>query len=502
MSRINTNVSSLLAQRVLSSNNRGLNTSLERLSTGLAINRGADDPAGLIASENLRSEKAAIGAAIGNAERADQVLNIAEGGLGEISALLVEVQGLVTEAANDSGLSADEKEANQLQVDSILQTIDRIAGSTSFQGVKLLNGTYDFTVASQAAEVAGYQVNASKLEHGDSRAVQLVVTQSAQHGGLVLDFIGEEVDLLDSDSRLTFEVTGAKGSREFSFASGTATSAVVAAINTFTSVTGVSALLSQEFGVFRDVVLKSTGYGSDQFVSVDVIDDGGSNADIYGLAAKDENVLGSLSSSVAGATSAVRDNGQDVEATINGQAATTGGKVARINSDYLDLSVELTDAGAGAEGTIDAFRITGGGASFNLGSEVNISNQVSVGIGNVAARNLGTVSLGFLDDLGSSKGLNLVDGDLAKAQQVVDRAISQVSDIRGRLGAFQKNVVGATIRALGVSLENTSSVESAIRDTDFASEAAELTRSQILVNAATNVLSIANSQPQSVLSLL
>ncbi|MBY0311541.1 MAG: flagellin, partial [Phycisphaerales bacterium] len=105
MSRINTNVQSLIAQRVLGQNNNSLNTSLERLSTGLRINRGKDDPAGLIASEKLRSEKNSINAAIGNAERADQVVNIAEGGLSEVSSLLTELQGLVTNTANTAGLS-------------------------------------------------------------------------------------------------------------------------------------------------------------------------------------------------------------------------------------------------------------------------------------------------------------------------------------------------------------------------------------------------------------
>jgi len=100
MSRINTNVQSLIAQRVLGMNNQSLSKSLERLSTGLKINRGKDDPAGLIASEALRSEMKAINAAIDNSERADQVVNIAEGGLGEISNLLTELQGLVTTSAN------------------------------------------------------------------------------------------------------------------------------------------------------------------------------------------------------------------------------------------------------------------------------------------------------------------------------------------------------------------------------------------------------------------
>src|SRR5688572_33445948 len=120
MSRINTNVSSLIAQRVLRRNNDSLNQSLERLSTGLKINKGADNPAGLIASENLRLEKAGITTAIDNAERASNIIGTAEGGLAEVSSLLNELQSLVGQAANTGGLSSEEVAANQLQVDSIL----------------------------------------------------------------------------------------------------------------------------------------------------------------------------------------------------------------------------------------------------------------------------------------------------------------------------------------------------------------------------------------------
>ena len=98
--------------------------------------------------------------------------------------------------------------------------------------------------------------------------------------------------------------------------------------------------------------------------------------------------------------------------------------------------------------------------------------------------------------------LNIVDGDLTNAHRVVSASIKQVSELRGRLGAFQKNTVGATIRSLGVSLENTLAAESVIRDADFAAETSALTRSQILTQSATQVLSIANSQPQNALQLL
>ena len=131
MSRINTNIASLTAARILNMQNQQLNKSLERLSTGLKINSGADNPSGLIASENLRNEKRSIEQAIINAERADTIVGTADGALIEVSKLLVELQGLIGEVANEGGLSQEEIDANQLQVDSIVSTINRVAQSTS-----------------------------------------------------------------------------------------------------------------------------------------------------------------------------------------------------------------------------------------------------------------------------------------------------------------------------------------------------------------------------------
>jgi len=502
MSRINTNVSSLIAQRMLGQHNLQLTKSLERLSTGLAINRGSDGPAALIASERLRSEKVALASAIGNAERADQVVNIAEGGLQEINALLLEVQSLVVDSANEAGLSIEEKHANQLQIDSILQTIDRISTATTFQDTKLLNGTYDFTVSNQAAIVDDFAIHAAKLGHDDTRAVNLVVTASAQHGGLFLSANGVKFNLDDADARFTIEIAGNKGTREFSFASGTLLVDAADAINTFKSVTGVVATK-----IGTGIALRSEAFGSNAFVSVDVIDDAGQNGAVHMFSSSDENtVRHGNATAFASATNPIRDNGQDVGAIVNGITATSDGKSLTINTDFLNLDIDLSDAGATSLSRTRAFNITGGGAKFNLGPSINFTNQVSLGVPNIASRYLGGTVDGStrfqLDDLGYGKGLNVVDGDLQTAQMVVNKAISQVSTLRGRLGAFQSNVIGSTIRSLGVTLENTSAAESAIRDTDFASESAQLTRSQILVNAATNVLAIANALPQNVLTLL
>lgn len=119
MSGVNTNVQSLLARRVLNANIAAQNQALERLSAGLRINRGKDDPAGLIASETLRNAEVAIGAAIDNSRRADSVLAVAEEALQEISSLLLELDNLIDRSAGEAGLSSEEMAADQLQIFAI-----------------------------------------------------------------------------------------------------------------------------------------------------------------------------------------------------------------------------------------------------------------------------------------------------------------------------------------------------------------------------------------------
>ena len=514
MSRINTNVQSLIAQRILSGNNQMLSQSLERLSTGLRINRGKDDPAGLIVSERLRSEIGATNAAISNAERADQVVNIAEGGLQEVSSLLTELQGLVTTSASTAGLSIEEKEANQLQIDSILQTIDRISSATSFQGIKLLNGNFDYQVSNIDSAVDAYTVNGAKFNSGSSVDVDVVITQSAQLAGQFLSFGAATLDLQSSGGTFTIEISGSEGSRELTFNSSVSMENIADAINTFTDVTGVIA--SSVVGG-TGVTINSDQYGSSQFVSVKIVDDGGVQQGTVGIYSFDPDAARTLDAGSVvdfdsdAASNGQRDVGQDLGATINGQTATSNGRDLRINTDFLDVKLTINSSNAEALGTIDAFEITGGGADFQLAPNVDIAGKVSIGLQEVASRKLGQVDVStttgetdfrFLDDMGSGKLLNVVDGDLTAAQDVIANAISEVSGIRGRLGAFQKNVVSATIRSLNIANENTAAAQSLIRDADFAAETASLTRNQILVSASTNVLSLANSQPQQVLQLL
>jgi flagellin len=469
MSRINTNISSIIAARVLNQQNNAMNKSLQRLSTGLRINAGADDPSGLIASEVLRGEKAAITAAINNGERARQVIATAEGSLNEVSSLLIELEDLVSTAANTDGISQDEVSAKQLQVDSILSTINRISNSTEFEGKKLLNGTLDYTLSNSGSDLDAVEVFSTKLVEGQKRTVVVEVTNSAEVGQVYFAGSG-----LAAGNNITLQVTGNRGMDVLSFAGSSSITDMATAINQSTELTGVSATVSSSNRLY----ISSITYGSDAFVSI--------------------KQIAGTSITIAGGTSGV-DYGTDASVLINGQAATTAGLVASLNTDSLSMQITMSSTFGTTLGS-HTFGITGGGATFSLSPDV-LTGRAGIGIMSVASGSLGGIE-GKLSTLGSGMTNDLSSDNLGTAQRVVKSAIKQVASLRGRLGAFQTLTIDSTINSLNVALENTTAAESSIRDTDFATETANLTRSQILVQAATTVLKNANSAPQSILALL
>ncbi len=474
MSRINTNISSLQALNSLGANQMALSTSLQRLSTGLKINTAKDDPAGLIASESLKSEQTGINQAIDNANRANNMVGTAEGGLNEVSNLLNQLEGLVNQSANTGAMSPDEIAANQLQVDSILNTINRIAGTTTFANKKILDGTLDYTTSGVAASAfATLHVNSANLPANQPEAVVVQVTNSATQGQL--NYTGTAAAGKDyiGGSAITLEISGNAGTTQLSFAGSSTLSSIVAAINTIQSTTGVTASANGTALAF-----KASQYGSKNFVSV-------------------KTIAGTFA--VTGGTSG-KAVGTDAHVVVDGAQAQADG----LNVNYRDanLDVEFTLSSALNNGKTKTFGITGGGANFQLGSVVNENNKVSVGIQSVSTYDLGDSALGFLSSLGSGGGNALNSLSLDNAQTILTKAITQVASLRGRLGAFQKFTVGSTINSLNVAYENVSAAESSIVDTDFASETAKLTRAQILVQANTSVLAQANATPQNVLTLL
>jgi flagellin len=466
MSRINTNIQSLTAMRTMAKNQADQATRLQRLSSGLRINSGKDAPAALIASETLRAEIAGIHQAVDNSTRAGNVINTAEGALSEVSALLLEVQSLTNEAANTGALSPEEVKANQLQLDAILNSVNRISNTTQFNGVKLLNGSLDYqTSGVNSAEIDNVQIYSAKFPDNGTASVIVQVVGSAQLGEV--DFSASGIGA----TPVTIEIAGNGGTEQLSFAASTHNSAIAVAVNQLTQATGVSAVLSG-----AALRMTSIAYGSRQFVSVQA---------------------------VSGSFVTGKDFGQDAQVNINGSKAETDGLTASVRSDNFDVTLTLDPAfGTTINPTGTAFTIIGGGAKFQVGSEVSPQGQISIGIGSVSTSKLGNAVAGYLSSLGSGGTSSLVSGNTVQSQRIITAAIRRVADLRGRLGAFQKDVLETNINSLNVTLENVTASESAIRDADFAVETAAMTRSQILIQANTSVLAQANSSPQAVLSLL
>lgn len=233
------------------------------------------------------------------------------------------------------------------------------------------------------------------------------------------------------------------------------------------------------------LTLSSTDFGSSAFAEVNVLS-------------------GTFVTQDASSNTVSRDEGTDVVATINGSRAYGDGLRASLKTATLDVSLTF-DSAANTNSNTVAFSVTGGGSNFQIGEEVSAYGQVGIGIEAVNTARLGGLS-GKLYELGTGGGKSLLDvGPSVQGSNlvdIVDEALDRVSTLRGRLGAIQKNVIETNVATLGVALENISEARSQIVDTDFATETANLTKSQILSQAGISVLSIANQQPQQVLSLL
>ncbi len=507
MSRINTNVQSLIARRVLNINNASLNLSLERLSTGLRINSGRDDPAGLIASEILRSSMRAISSAIGNANRADTIVVVAEGGLQEISSLLLDLESLIDQTANEAGLTNEEVSANQVQIDSILQSINRLADATAFGGKQLLNGNLDFTTSGvNVNEPTGatldhldlVRIHSAKIAQGSHRSITLTRTVASEVAHLSAVPMGTDgAGALNGTlgNTTSIQIAGIHGGQLLNFASGTATADIVTAINDRSLLTGVAASANQ--GAFGNgiasISLHSTTFGADAFVSVTIMENEGSTVSSSALDL--ENVTGAVLK---------RDTGVDGTFTANGTAAIVKGLELSVRAADLSFNLTLSTAFGGGTSTETqtSFEITGGGGVFSISPTVGLAGQASIGISEVSTAKLGNGTDGFLSTLASGLANDLDNKNFTTAQRIVRAAINQVATLRGRIGGFQKDTLATTINSLRVAFENITAAESAIRDADFAVETSNLTRAQILVNSSTVVLQIANAQPQNILALL
>ncbi len=517
MSRINTNISSVIAQSNLNRSSKELNLRLERLSTGLRINRGRDDPAGLIISERIRSDVQGVDQGIKNAERASSVISTTESSLAEINDLLNSIRSLTIEAANTGASSAAERAANQLQIDSAIESITRISNTASFGGLKLLNGSLDYTLSGlSSAEITTARINNASFVNQSSLQIDVDVVASAQTAALYYNGNTTPVGVLLS--AMTLEIAGPDGVQVITLASGRPLAQVAQAVNNLTALTGVEATLINGSAA-SGMVFRTADYGSDAFVSVKRIGGPGSAADSFDTFKFANNAPVSAgtpfgwSALITAGTlvTGERDTGQNVAALVNGNLANGKGLKVSVNSPALALELLLDQSFAtDPTATASTFYVTGGGALFQLGPNINAQQQTQIGLPSVAASRLGaTLADGAVQYLSSLKsGLgnsieeNVTANDFTTAEAVLAAAIDEVTLMRGRLGAFERNVLATNVRSLQAQFENLTASGSQIRDADFAAETSALTRAQILSSAGTSTLTLANQQAQQVLQLL
>ncbi len=512
MARINTNISSLIAQHNLNKVQENLDLRLERLSTGLRLNRGADDPAGLIVSERLRAELSGLDQGIKNAERASSVISTAEASLSEVSDLLNSIKALVVEAANSGAISIEEKRANQLQIDSALESITRISNTASFAGLKLLDGSLDYlTSGLDQSNIALARINAVRFGTRSTVDVDVEVIESAQVASLYLSTNTSFVTPGQMPSAVSFEIAGPTGVQVLDFASGLTIDQVIQAVNAVSDNTGVRAerVTAGAAGLTSGIRFKSVAFGSDAFVSVQRLGNSGQFAQLYKI---DNNGQVPIVWGTSAVTLANRDSGKDVVAIVNGAVASGRGVSLSVRDSSLDIELNLTESFATTlTGTPTQFTITGGGALYQLGPQVISAQQTNIGIRSMADSRIGgtlvtlsdgSLELQFLNSI-KSGGLNdLLKGNFIAASSILETAIDEVSVLRGKLGAFERNTLQTNVRSLQSAVENVTAATSQIRDADFAAETSALTRAQVLSSAGTTVLATANSSIQNVLQLL
>lgn len=471
--RINTNISAMNALRNVGQANASFNQSITRLSTGLRINSAADDPAGLIISESFRAQLNGLDAALRNSQDAVNYAKTAEGALDEINLLLRDARGLAVASANTGTLSQSAIQANQTQLQSISQSITRIAQQTQFGTKRLLDGSSGVTANSVAGNLVSQIYVGGQFAGGavtSNTSVVATLTQAATQASIT----GVTATLGQTVGAGSFSINGVS----FSTSATTTAQEVIDQINAAQAQTGVAASHNG-----TAIILNTAAFGSN--ARIDLTD-----------------ANGIVRAAGPGYTSAV---GVNALATVQVGTATALFTSSQSGNGGLTLSdadgntISLTAAGNVVASVQNATigQITVGSSQFQIGA--NAGQVTNLSLGNFAASQLGTgVVAGF-----NFSNLDLTSATGAQnAMKIIDAAIEQVSKSRGQIGSFQRNVLESNIRSLGIARESLAATESTIRDTDVAAEMTTFSKLQILQQAGMSVLAQANQAPQAVLNLL
>ena len=468
---INTNIASLTAQRNLSESQSVSSTAMERLSSGLRINSAKDDAAGLAIANRFSAQSQGMAIATRNASDGISLAQTAEGALQEVTDNLLRMRELAVQSANNT-LSAADRTALDTEFNQLVAEIDRVATSTTYNGLTLLDGS---------RTAATFQVGAAA-----NQTVEMAAIASSRTASLG-QFTGVSATAVSAGSSATanqtLTITGGDGN----------VSATIAGVEN--SARALAAALN------------SSGLG---FVATANSNDlAGQTTAVTGSAADADTITINGTAIAVTNTGAAAGNRSAAVAAINAQSATTGVvatdtgsqvDLSAANGDNITLAFAAVAAGSAtvADYGISATTFQAGTIDYtfeNAGETTNISITSS---GNGITQT--TVAVGLTGTAVSAIGVDTA-ANATTAITAIDAAMANVDTTRAGLGATQarfESIVSSTM----VARESAEASRSRVMDADFAAETAAMTKGQILQQAGISVLAQANAQPQQVLSLL
>ncbi|KPQ02385.1 flagellin [Marinobacter sp. HL-58] len=512
---INTNIASLNAQRNLNTSQGDANTALERLSSGLRINSAKDDAAGLAISTRFQAQISGLNMAQRNANDGISLAQTAEGALDEVTNNLQRIRELAVQSANATNSTSDRQALNQ-EVQQRIAEINRVASQTSFNGLKILDGTFGeqtFQVGANSGETIG-------VSGLDSRG-QNIGAVISETGGLSDQVAGYEPVNQNSNSISAAVADGGLGDFPITLANtntitldvGTETDAVELTIDngSYSSIEELAANVQEKLQAELDA---DNQYATDITVSGDpetgslvfsnarnedlsidiALDDGTDDFTQNGLAvtaASEEISLAERFENGDRATFDVDINGTEI--TVE-DASSLNDIVAQVNARSVDTGIR---ANLNSENDEIIFS-----SQFGEAYTVEINSSGLLDEAGDERIQTGVIDATLEDNTVSVNDLAIDTREGAEQALVaVDYAFDKINGFRAELGAVQ-NRFESTIANLSTTSENLSASNSRIRDADFAAETAELARTQVLQQAGLSVLSQANARPQQVLQLL
>ena len=496
---INTNTASLVAQAAQASNNKALDTAMERLSTGMRINAASDDAAGLSIATRMESNISGMNQAIRNAMDAQSLIDTAESSQAETMNLMQRIRELAVQASNDTNSQSDRLALNA-EVTQLRTEIDRIASTTTWAGQNLLDGTFvgkSFQIGSFAGETLKINQDAMTSANLGEHSYETVGMASAADTTATATMASTGFTVLGKDGSAAATVTAADTAK-----------ALAAAVNVDTADTGVKAAahtaLQFEFGASTAPTTTTSfslnGGGTVQTISASITD------------VTDLTALVTAINSKSGTTGVTAEfNGTDKSKLILREQ--DGDNITIENFSSLNgvsnLTATITEQ-SNYEGTSFSGAITLTSAGDDSTIYTGVAKLTSTEAFALSKSAAGTAANSYFGDTATSQASSLdqvsqIDistrAGAEAALSVLDTAMLKVAESRGELGAVS-NRLDSTVANLTAIVTNTAASQSRIQDADFAAETSNLTKSQILSQAATAMLAQANASKQGVLSLL